>query len=75
MGQLPPDIGTGDVHAILLELRRIASLLEAQSRPPAPPQFISGGFRRRAGNIYARVAEPGTPNAGDVDGNNPPRDI
>ena len=74
MGQLPPNTRPV-LDEILVELRRIADVLEAQSRAPAPPQFVSGGFRRRGGDVYARVAEPGSPNAGDIDGNNPPRDI
>jgi hypothetical protein len=54
-------------------LGRIADALEvlaAQPRPTAEvplQQYISGQWRRRDGDVYVRVAEPGSPNAGDID--------
>jgi hypothetical protein len=60
-------------------LRRIAAVLEkiesgmrpTQPRPdPGDPEnrkFLSGRWHRRSGNIYGRVAEPGSPNAGGLD--------
>ena len=35
--------------------------------PGGNEEFMSGSYHRRAGNIYDKVASPGTPNAGDAD--------
>jgi hypothetical protein len=50
-------------------LLRIAKALEALAKPQPTAevpvqQYMSGQWRRRDGDIYDRVAEPGTPNAG-----------
>ena len=61
-------------------LRRIASVLEKIAKPPvqrtvpdqpvgepADERYMSGQWHRRSGDVYASVAEPGTPNAGESD--------
>jgi hypothetical protein len=50
-------------------LKRIAKALEALAKPQQTAevpvqQYMSGQWHRRDGDIYDRVAEPGTPNAG-----------
>jgi hypothetical protein len=55
-------------------LEEIAKLLQVVAKPPVmmpgtdnrDRDFIDGQWRRRAGDVYASVAEPGSPNAGDI---------
>jgi hypothetical protein len=66
-------------------LEKVAKLMQ-EFKPPVMPgpaglDFIDGQWRRRAGDVYARVAEPGSPNAGDAEtfgtahDDNPPRSL
>jgi hypothetical protein len=61
------------------ELHRIADILDdVTHRPPPhiqPDRFLSGRWHRRDGTVYARVAEPGSPNAGNIHGNHPSRPL
>jgi hypothetical protein len=68
-----------EIAKMLEMLEEITKMVAVLTGPPVTtsderagsgPRFISGGFRRRAGDIYGRVAEPGSPNAGDRDDDN-----
>jgi hypothetical protein len=53
------------------ELHRIADILEMATQRPRsaqpPASLMSGRWHRRDGNVYSRVAERGSPNAGNLE--------
>jgi hypothetical protein len=63
------------------ELHRIGDLIDEAIHQPRPlperppPRFLSGRWHARDGTVYSRVAEVGSPNAGNIHGNNPPRSL
>ena len=56
------------------EIAQVMEDFEA-ARTTVPNHFISGRWRRRDGNVYARVAARGTPNAGKIDEHDPSRPV
>jgi hypothetical protein len=67
-----PDRVFQNLGRIATALEEIAKIMQVIGKPPGtsptaevPLQtYMSGQWRRRDGDIYDRVAEPGTPNAG-----------
>jgi hypothetical protein len=68
-----PDRVFQNLGRIASALEEIAKIMQVIGKPPATAQpgaevpvqqYMSGQWRRRAGDIYDRVAEPGSPNAG-----------
>lgn len=57
---------------IVASLNRIANAFERPvtevrtADPVEVPEFMSSQWHRRSGDIYARVAEPGSPNSRDT---------
>jgi hypothetical protein len=68
-----PDRVFQNLGRIASALEEIAKIMQVIGKPPGtsptaevPLQtYMSGQWSRRDGDIYDRVAEPGTPNAGD----------
>jgi hypothetical protein len=69
-----PDRVFQNLGRIASALEEIAKIMQVIGKPPATAQptaevpvqqYMSGQWHRRAGDVYDRVAEPGTPNAGD----------
>lgn len=68
-----PDVGFmvtvgRSLDDIARTLEKIAGLLDILTKPPVAmvggePVFMAGGWHRRSGDVYASVAEPGSPNA------------